>query len=62
MNSRLRRQRREVIEAKHADWPVTGRAPDLLQDQSSDLSYWLSERIDSRMQAREAAEQIKEQR
>lgn len=60
MKSRNRRQRREVIEAKHGDWPVTGWEPDLLQDASKPLSYWLSERVDSRAQARDAAERIKE--
>ena len=61
-NRDLRTRRKAAIEAKHGDWPATGWEPELLQDASKDLSYWLSERVDSRMQAREAAEQIKEQR
>lgn len=56
----IRTQRKQSYERKHeAEWPVTGAIPTMLQDQSTDLSYWLSERVDSRMHAREAAEEIR---
>ncbi len=53
------RRKRERYDKRSMDcWPTSGREPELLQDANRDLSYWLSERIDSRMHAREAAQAI----
>jgi hypothetical protein len=59
----IRTQRREVREMKHsAEWPVTGWEPVLLQDASRGLTQWLSNRIDSRMYAREAISDIEKEK
>lgn len=61
MTSRRARQRYDKRQPL-PEFPVTGWEHELMQDTNKDLSYWLSERVDSRMHAREAAEQIKEKR
>ena len=62
MNSRLRRQRREVVELKHDGWgQSTILSPEYFAAQA-EINRQLRAELDALPWARQAAEQIKEQR